>query len=317
MKPLRRIAPLLLTLCVFTHCETPLESSESHVKIILDEIVQTHMQIRKFARNGSQPCAEGKCVFVAFWDFDGTILHGDITEGLSEGGVNRYKGLQESVMEAGLAPRYSGAAGFERYRREYLRLERDRGYRIAYGFIARALAGGSAARIQALAAGQFEARFAPYYFQSSVDIFRRLEADGVRNYIISASPELYVKAAASSLGVAPDRLYGVATEIENDVISDRLIEPVHWADGKIERIRLLLDQIRAAENADQVYAIAAFGNSPHSDGPFLKYIAEQRLPARSAISVMINGEAEDGARIPGVRYVVQREVVGAASSPDR
>ncbi len=314
MKLFRRLACVALILCVFAQCETPLESSERHVKIILDEIVQTHMQVRKFARNGRQPCAEGKCVFVAFWDFDGTILHGDITEGLSEDGVVRFEGLQESVMKAGLAPRYSGAEGFQRYRNEYLQMERDRGYRVAYGFIARALAGGSAEKIGALAAGRFEARFAPYYFQSSIDIFRRLEADGIRNYIVSASPELYVKAAAPSLGVGPDRLYGIATQIDGDTVSDRLVEPVHWGDGKIERIRLILDQIRATENADHVYAIAAFGNSPHSDGPFLKYIAEQRLPARFAISVMINGEDGRDPEIPGVRYVVQREVVGADSA---
>ncbi|MCX8124876.1 MAG: hypothetical protein N3F66_12050, partial [Spirochaetes bacterium] len=40
---------------------------------------------------------------------------------------------------------------------------------------------------------------------------------------------------------------------------------------------------------DHVYAIAAFGNSYHTDGPFLRYVAMQKLPAGTPIAVMING----------------------------
>ena len=54
----------------------------------------------------------------AFWDFDGTIINGDLTEGRHLG-VGDYTGLFERALLAGLIPEFAGKNGFKRYQDNY------------------------------------------------------------------------------------------------------------------------------------------------------------------------------------------------------
>lgn len=297
---------VVLVVLIGTAC-TGLPTPEPHAKFILDEIEQTRHGIERFARQGEHPCVRPGCVFLAFWDFDGTILDGDITEGLERDGRKIYSGLQEQLINAGFSPRFSGPDAFARYQQAYLRLENEQGYAVAYAFIAAAFAGGDVKAIEAFIEPRIEA-FRPHYFASSVAILQALEDRGVHNHIVSASPDFYVKAAAASLGLGKDRVHGIRLAERDGRYTAETSPPIHWGPGKVARIEAIIRQEKQAAAGRHVYVIAAFGNSPHSDGPFLEWVRSQKLPVRNPVAVMINGGT--GPQNPELLYVSQTATIG-------
>src|SRR5882757_8621010 len=75
---------------------------------IVEQIFQTREAILKVSTN-AEP------VFAAFWDFDGTILKGDCSEGLVIGGKGVYPGLAQVCIEKGLSELYAPHGGFDRF----------------------------------------------------------------------------------------------------------------------------------------------------------------------------------------------------------
>ena len=59
-------------------------AAESHADGVIARVLENVAKLK-----AAQPDA----VPMAFWDFDGTIIKGDISEGLDEDGVQRFKGL--------------------------------------------------------------------------------------------------------------------------------------------------------------------------------------------------------------------------------
>ncbi len=53
--------------------------------------------------------------FMVFWDFDGTTLKGDCSEGLHENGHLVYAGLAQKAIEQGFSSLYTSSDGFERF----------------------------------------------------------------------------------------------------------------------------------------------------------------------------------------------------------
>lgn len=284
-------------------------TDEAHAKEILDHIEQTRLYIENYSRQGSHPCAEEKCVFVTFWDFDGTIIHGDITDGLTDpqSGEVEYKGLEQLSIEAGIAPRYLGEDGFARYRQDYDRLEASKGHAEAYAYIAQIFAGARPSEFETIVDAHFAQRLTKYYFQSSIDIIRRLQHNGVQTRVVSASPTFFVRGAAESLGVPPEWITGVELEMNGEFLSDQIKPPFNYAAGKTERIKYEVEKIKQAEQTEHVYVLAGFGNSHHTDGDFLDWIAAQKLPDGSPLSVMINGDSPEPN--PAWRYVEQKQLV--------
>ena len=62
---------------------------------ILETILNSKKEIEAYKVENQVLCESSKCLFVAFWDFDGTILKGDCSEGLEENGKQVYEGLIE------------------------------------------------------------------------------------------------------------------------------------------------------------------------------------------------------------------------------
>lgn len=84
-------------------------------------------------------------------------------------------------------------------------------------------------------------------------------------------------------------MYGIEMKISDGVITTEEIEPVTYAEGKTEKLKLIVNSLLEEKKAEQVFVLAGFGNSFHTDGPFLEYIAEQQLLAGKSTTVMING----------------------------
>ena len=87
-----------------------LRAEEPDDSQIIERILRTREQILKTAAATNA----SSIVFLAIWDFDGTILKGDCSEGLRNGEQTVYPGLAQVAIEHGLSEMYPRAGGFQK-----------------------------------------------------------------------------------------------------------------------------------------------------------------------------------------------------------
>ncbi|MEQ8350886.1 MAG: HAD family hydrolase [Leptospiraceae bacterium] len=261
-------------------CSSPDEPEEPHAVEIVSSILKTRDALQK------EHCSDG-CIFLTFWDFDGTILKGDCSEGLRQDGKIVYRGLVELTIEQGFSSvfRRDEARKFEE---EYRRRDRELGHRNAYTFLTTQYGGADPEEITAFAKKRFEL-YQNYYFRSSIQIWKALEEAQIQNHIISASPHFFVQGAAESLGISGERINGVRLQQRKGQLLPTLDPPLTYADGKTETLQSIVKRLQEENPSKQVFVLAAFGNSYHTDGHFLEFVHSAELPAGKTLSVMING----------------------------
>ena len=274
-------------------------AAERHAEPIVRQILENAAKIK---------AADPTAVPMAFWDFDGTIIKGDVSEGLVENGVTRFKGLVQRTIEEGYSSVYRSTDGWKLYsEKDYPRLN-EIGRWIAWPYNAQIYAGTRVADLDAFCVREYERVYRKWYFTSSIAMLHALEKAGVENYVVSASPELFVANAAATLPLPRERLRGIRVRLSAGYVTTDVVHPVPMGEGKIEVVReLVLSRPHGV-------AVAAFGNSYSTDGAFLRYVAKQpSLPGGAkGTSVMVNG----GKVVPGYTEhficVDQNDVVGGA-----
>lgn len=272
-------------------------AAEDHATGIVREILANVAKIK---------AADPDAVPMAFWDFDGTVIKGDVTDGLVEDGAVRYAGLAERSVRAGFCPMYEASdAGVWQFRTDYTRF-REIGRWFAWPYLAQMLIGADVEKVDRFCAEGYRETFAQWYFSSSVMMMEALEKAGVENYVISGSPEIFVRNAAETLHLPRNRFRGIRVEEFGGRVTERVIQPVPANEGKIENVRgFVLSRPHGV-------AVAGFGNSYWTDGPFLRYIATQpALPGGAkGFAVMINGGKAVGGYTEFFRCVDQTETCG-------
>lgn len=231
--------------------------------------------------------ARPDAVPMAFWDFDGTIIKGDVSEGLDEDGVQKFKGLIEETILAGLSTTYKGPEGWIRYRdRDYPRMK-EIGRWLAWPYNGQIYKGVSAAKLDDFCHRKYEETYRRWYFASSIKIMQALEKAGVENYVVSASPEIFVRNADRTLGLPRERMRAIRIAIDAGYMTTKIVYPVPYDAGKVENVREL---VLARPHG---VAVAGFGNSYSTDAEFMKYIVTQSLPGGAkGFALMINGGPE-------------------------
>ena len=257
--------------------------AEKHVDAVVTEVLANVAKLK---------AAQPNAVPMAFWDFDGTIIKGDISEGLFENekertGKQLYKGLIEETILAGLSTVYKGPGGWKQYEEvDYPRMN-EIGRWLAWPYNAQIYGGVPSADLDAFCSQKVAEVYRKWYFGSSVAIWQALEKAGVENYVVSASPEIFVRNTAESLGVTRGRTRAIRVEIDGGRMTTKVVHPVPFGEGKVENVRQL---VLSRENG---VAIAGFGNSYSTDGYFLRYIVTQHLPGGAkGFALMINGGKE-------------------------
>lgn len=248
---------------------------------VFADIVETADALR-----AARPAAVG----VAFWDFDGTVFDGDCTEGFGvRADGRRIPGMVAESMKHGYAADYMDEGGFDRCWRQYQDIMRTQGIPEAYAYIVRIFQGARPGEILDLARRRFATDWSQWFFPEALEIWNNLESAGVRNVVISASADFFVKGAAANLGVPENRLHGVrlVTDAEG-VLTGEVVPPLTCAEGKAERMSGLLEEMTAAEPDKEFHAVAAFGNHIVTDGPLLAAVAGTVLPAGRPRGVLIN-----------------------------
>ena len=276
----------------------PQAAAERHAEPIVKQILENVQRIK---------AADPTAVPMAFWDFDGTIIKGDVSEGLVEKGEQRFKGLIQRTIEEGYSTVY-GRGEWKRYREvDYPRLN-EMGRWISWPFNAQIYAGTRVADLDAFCVREYDRVYRKWYFASSIAMLHALEKAGVENYVVSASPELFVANAAATLPLPRERLRGIRVHLSAGYVTTQILYPLPMGEGKVELVREL---VLARPHG---VAVAAFGNSYSTDGAFLRYVAKQpSLPGGAkGTAVMVNG----GKVVPGYTEhficVDQDEVTGGA-----
>ena len=218
-------------------------SQERIQEEIIVPILNTKNQLEKFAR-------DKKTLFLAFWDFDGTILKGDCSEGLIENGKQVFPGLVELGILSGFSSEFRGEEGVTAFWKKYREME-DIDKREAYIFLPRIFSGLRESQILDLAKKHFHETLQKYYFPSSIYIFEKLRQAGVESHIVSASANFFVKGIEGTLPINPDLIYGIETEIVDGIITKKEILPVTYGEGKKDKLELVVETILKEKKAEQ------------------------------------------------------------------
>ena len=280
-------------------------SEEPDDSAILQRILGTRAAIIE-ATGGTN--VSGPAVFIAAWDFDGTILKGDCSEGLRDGDRTIYRGLAQVAIESGLSSVYPPEGGFARFWTDYTNMDARVGHWLAYPFIPQMLRGARAEDVLRLSQTYFSSTLSNYLMASSVKIIRALERGGVQSHILSASADLFVKGAAESLGLPASHMHGIQVRTREGRLTEELVYPVTWNIGKRDRLQQIVAEIERGPGSPKVFVLAGFGDSYSTDGPFLRFIATQHLLAGQPIAVFYDGAAEP-AEYKGLFYQARHSAI--------
>ncbi|MCB1192007.1 MAG: haloacid dehalogenase-like hydrolase [Leptospiraceae bacterium] len=289
----RQIIIIFLIGFVFLFCDKKKElsfSSDIDVQEIISKIFTTKKAILDFKKEGQALCQKQyDCLFLSFWDFDGTILKGDCSEGLTEDGKAVYKGLLQLSIEDGFSISYNKNE-FTKFEKDYREMEAKKGSAIAYQYIAQIYQGQDKKKLETFTSIYFENTLRKFYFSESIKILNSMIGqDDFRVYIISASPDFFVKGASGSLKIPKSQIRGINLEDKDGILTNKIKQPITYAEGKTKALQKIVLDIIKEKKYKNVFVLAGFGNSYQTDAPFLKYIIEQKLPVSKPVAVMING----------------------------
>ena len=260
------------------------ERSDIHSDEIVNKILRMKQEIIK--DSGKKP---DSFIFLSFWDFDGTIIKGDCSEGFTDNGKVEYNGLAKVAIDKGYSNIYSSKDGSDKFYNEYHHMAEEIGDWLALPFLAQIFEGTNVDEISKTSEEYLNNTQSKYFFKSSIDIMESLEGNEVECHVISASPEFFVVGASSSLGLPKDRFNGIQVKIVDGKLTNELIYPITRSYGKVDRLKQIVKKIESENPGKEIVILAGFGNSYNTDGPFLKYISQQNIITKKPLSVMING----------------------------
>jgi phosphoserine phosphatase len=253
-----------------------LAAGEPHVDGVVREILVNVSKVKAAAPDA---------VPMAFWDFDGTVIRGDISTGYELDGRKVYSGMLAKAAEKGFSTVFRSAADAEEFLAgDYPRLSEKYGRWLSWPLFGQVFSGADAEKLERFCRDYADSALKRWYFESSLAIMRALEKAGVENYVVSGSYDIFVKAASVAAGVPRSRALGIRQRIAGGRITTQLEYPLPMNEGKVECVREVLNARPGA------VAVAAFGNSYWTDGPFMRYVAVNPLPGGAkATALMING----------------------------
>lgn len=266
-------------LCLFIFFIFKSFASDATVDEILTWISNTKQKILEVEAT-NQLIEEDLC-FLTFWNFDKTILNGDSTEGSVDlYGKTIFKGLAQVSIESGFSKQYHS---FAKFWKDYQSMEQVNPSK-AYAYAAQIFAGAEEQKLLALATQYFSTTLKPYLFQASIDLIHGLHHQKISTQIITASPRIFVQGAASLLNIPLEDFYGMTTEVENGKLTDKIIFPLTTAEGKISKIKQIIQ--KKMGQYKKVYVLAGIGNYNLNDMPFLQWVVSQQLPAGEPLTVI-------------------------------
>ncbi len=202
---------------------------------------------------------------VAFLDFDGSLIEGDITEG-KKTGRNTYLGLLDLAILGGTLPGFIGPEGlrqfWEKYERDFARPEEA--YLWAGNLVAN-LATEEDKTLREFIIHHLGEIVEKYFFSFAKDLLVFCEEEGIVPYVISASPHYFVQELGRFLPIASENLFGLNGQMQDGA----LVDPnAHDAPGKEQRVLALCA-------SRPIYPLFALGNKWRWDGMMIRRTCEE------------------------------------------
>ncbi len=185
----------------------------------------------------------------ATFDADGTLWREDVGEGFFTWMLrNKHYPAQRRTMLEHSWQEYKAG-----------RLDGERMYEL----MATGMAGMEEKHVRKLAERYFDKEARRSIYQPMAALVGALRQSGFAPWIVSGSPVWVVAAGARHLGIPSSQVIGLSVKVVNGRLTDEVVRPVPWKDGKAQRI---MSDIR------QVPVLAA-GNSS-GDVQMLKIASE-------------------------------------------
>lgn len=197
----------------------------------------------------------------AFFDFDGSLIDGDMTEG-KRSGENTYAGLVDRAILDGLFAEFKGEEG----RRQFWQLY-EGGFNNteeAYAWVD-ALVSAQKNLLQEYIAGHIKEIVGQSLFSFARHLLAFCEKESIEPFIVSASPHVFVKELYSCLSLKRENLFGFCVD-----------NTVHNAQGKESRVNMLCDS-RA------LFPMLALGNKWQWDGLMIRKACEE-----GGVGILVN-----------------------------
>lgn len=206
---------------------------------------------------------------LAIFDFDGTILKGDCSDGLKIEGETIYDGLTRECIQAGFSKKYPDKEAFKAfetaYQEKFMRGDKFGAHCDYVGLFE----GANVEELTDFCQKRFDESYAPFLFREAIEEIEKLAQKGVEVHIVSASLEIFVRCADKYLpSVKRENIHGARFEVENNHLTDKMIEPVPYGEGKA---RLM----RALEKEKGAKTLYGYGDNYVIDGYFLNEILAQ------------------------------------------
>ncbi len=152
-------------------------------------------------------------------------------------------------------------------------LEKDTG--AAYAMATKLMNGINEKELIKWASDFFPSHFSSNVFPKQRELISRLQEAGVDVWIVSASNRWIVEGAAPHMGVSNDHVVGIQTEVKNGKLTDTIIPPVTYRQGKVDAIKkYIAGKVDfAAGNSMTDFEMLSFANdtslviNPRDSGP--------------------------------------------------
>lgn len=158
----------------------------------------------------------------ATFDADGTLWGGDVGEGFFQWMMEKHHYPAERAPELRRA--------WSRYKGGQLSGEK------MYELMVTSMAGMRETDVQRLAVRYFDQRHSRHIYTPMQTLVSTLEATGFSPWVVSGSPRWVVEAGARHFGISRDHVIGLSVRVENGRLTDEIIRPVPWKEGKAQRI---------------------------------------------------------------------------------
>lgn len=216
--------------------------------------------------------------FLSCWDFDGTLIKGDIGEGLYTEGKHEYCGLVEEAIIHGFIPRYSNHHGLQQFWQKYKDLAKEHSLLKAYKFLVDCIYTIPRTRrdeFKELCIRLVDEHISKYFYSQTRALMASFNNKKIIPIIISASPQILIDSVIHHFPVDPQFAFGVSDPKENKQI-------FNYGEGKVARIDAVSKLLKEKLNTN-IVAIFAAGDSWANDGAMM-----QRVCKNGGLSLCIN-----------------------------
>jgi phosphoserine phosphatase len=231
-------------------------SPHSHLpQFLIETIRKRHMMIKAqfSAKKGA-----------AFFDFDGSLIDGDITEGKRKG-ESLYAGLVDRAILAGLVPEFVGEEGLKKFWSSYDAITSAEDAYLWVDQLVSKVENSKAEDFQNFMIQHLTDIVEKNLFSFARELLDFCISENIEPFVVSASPHLFVEQLHHCLPLKRENLFGLYV---NGI--------AHNAVGKAKRVEKLCE-------SRSLYPLLALGNKWQWDGLMIQKACDE-----GGVGILVN-----------------------------